>query len=447
MPGNSMTVKNAGVTFNGYFKPILEPDTAMTETGAIEQLKYLLNESIKDYLPKNGRIGTYLSGNMDTSAIAVIAAKKSDTQLHTFVSRYENSFQNDEQNFLSITAAETYTYPYIVDITPTDLQNSITDIVKHLDHPVSGPAAFARYMIAQKACSKLKILINALGGNELFLGDSRYIRNLIECSLIHGQKESVIRDYSFLTLMKYYWQNFGVEGAAGFIFKRGMANFSRRCIKSAAKLYGFDICTDGELATAFKHLAPLDEAAVEFENIETSSLMNRVSWFDATNRLSSLLHIEDRMNSAWSLESRSPLLDNRLIEFAYKIPSHLKIKYLQPQYIFSHAANDIPTQPIGRHAENRSYSIPTPIWFHDQLAGFIKQFVTPEALAKRGIFNPKLATFFKSDREYFTPTVSRFDLIWALMNVELWFQLYVDDCSQEQLMLEPVYKYFGQNVK
>ena len=446
-PGQSLTIGNHRLLFKKYWNPMLEPDQSMTESEAIEQLKYLLNDSVRIHMRSDVQIGAHLSGGVDSSAIASVISKKYDTKLYTFTGRFTEGALYDESEYALAVAREINSKPFITTPAAKDFSNNLRDIIWYLDNPVVGPGVFPQYMVSRTAASKLKVVLGGQGGDELFFGYPKYIRNLIENRLIHGLSDSCLDNYSRLFLMNYYRRNFGIQGFAGLMLKRGLSDWASSCVKTAAGLYGLDKYMSGELLAAFKHYSPLDEAIEEFDKIESSSPLNRMSWFDMSNYLGGLLQVEDRTSMAWSLESRVPLLDYRLVELIYKIPSHIKLKFLQPKYIFRQAVDNILPEAIKKRTDKRGFPTPTAIWFNGCLADFAGQFVAPEIMDRRGIFDKKLTAFLESRRKYLTPAISRSDLIWSLMNIEIWFQLFIDGKIGKPLTLEPSLEYISQSVK
>ena len=152
-----------------------------------------------------------------------------------------------------------------------------------------------------------------------------------------------------------------------------------------------------------------------------------MSWYDVTNYLVGLLQVEDCASMAWSLESRVPLLDYRIVEFCFKIPPQIKLKGMQTKYVFRKAIDHVLPNAIKKRTDKRGFPTPVDIWFNGKLSGFANSFVTPQKLAERDIYNSeKVKAFLQSNRRFLTPSLKREVLLWPMINIELWFQLFVD---------------------
>lgn len=231
----------------------------------------------------------------------------------------------------------------------------------------------------------------------------------------------------------HYIKTYGASGIGGWALKRRFSNFNHRYAITSANLYGLQSMFAGELASQAKSYSPIEAAAERLAKIETSSLVNKMSWFNITNYLIGLLQVEDRTSMAWSLESRVPLLDYRIVEFCMKIPSNIKLKNLQTKYVFRRAIDHILPDAIKSRTDKRGFPTPFNIWFKGPLAGYSHSFVTDEILNGRGLFNSNVAKFFNSNRKYLTPAISRDVLLWPLINIELWYRIFIDGQKPAEL--------------
>lgn len=426
-PGFTLTLGKSGVVINRYWKPDLEPDYMMTERRAVEQLRYLIEDAVRIHMRSDVQIGAHLSGGVDSSAIASIVSKLYETELFTFTGKFNEGKLYDESVYALAVADEIRSKVFMITPTANDLVDHIAKIVWYLDIPVVGPGIFPQYMVSKIAGLKLKVVLGGQGGDELFLGYPKYIRTLIENKLLFSRGDHCINDYSWWQLARHYINNYRISGLAGWAVKRRLSDFAHRYVITSANLFGFEKFFTGELVNVIKHYSPVEEAAKRFDEIESSSLINKMSWYDVTNYLVGLLQVEDCASMAWSLESRVPLLDYRIVEFGFKIPSQIKLRGMQSKYIFKKAIDHVLPEAVKKRTDKKGFPTPVDIWFNRELAGFVNSFVTSRKLAKRDVYNSnKIKEFLPSNRKYLTPSLKREVILWPMINIELWFQLFID---------------------
>ena len=426
--GYTVTLNGPRLLFRRYWNPDLEPDNSLTENDAIERLKYLIDDSIKIHTRSDVPIGAHLSGGIDSSAICCKISKLLGIEIMTFTGRFADGGIYDESHYAREVAEQINSRSFIITPSAEDLVDNLSKIIWHMDYPAVGPGVFPQFMVSQKAGAKLKVVLGGQGGDEIFLGYPRYLRNLIENKLLFGVGDRCLDKLNSINLLSHYLYTYGHNGVAGWAAKRRWSDFEGRYIKTSALLYGMRKFFTGQLAEASRDYDPIALEAAKMKSIPSDSLINKMSWYDIGNYLNGLLHVEDRTSMAWSLESRVPLLDHRIVEFALKIPSDIKLKGLTPKYIFLKAVEDDLPPAIRNRTDKRGFPTPTNHWFDNDLSWYAKKFVNRDILLKRGLLaDKKLLDFLDSGNRRLMPWLTRGSLLWPLINIELWFQLFVDN--------------------
>jgi asparagine synthase (glutamine-hydrolysing) len=150
---------------------------------------------------------------------------------------------------------------------------------------------------------------------------------------------------------------------------------------------------------------------------QTDSLLTRLLYLDIKTYLVELLMKQDQMSMAASIESRVPFLDHRLVEFAMRIPSRLKVRYLSGKYLLRRAMEGrLPAEVLHRS----KVGFPTPVkpWLRYQLFDRVAKILTGGRLAERKILN---ANYVRDLLEaHRAGRVDATDAVWRLLNFELW---------------------------
>ena len=163
---------------------------------------------------------------------------------------------------------------------------------------------------------------------------------------------------------------------------------------------------------------------------------DRLAKTDAVDPLSRMLYLDttlwlpddllargDKTSMAASIEARVPLLDHKLVEFAASLPSNLKVKGLSRKYLLKRVARSwLPRQIL--HRKKQGFPIPMSEWFRNDARTFVRDILSPGALKRRGLFNPRYVQTLIDENE--TSRADTGPLLWALINVELWYRLFID---------------------
>jgi asparagine synthase (glutamine-hydrolysing) len=136
-----------------------------------------------------------------------------------------------------------------------------------------------------------------------------------------------------------------------------------------------------------------------------------------------LLARGDKTSMAASIEARVPLLDHKLVEFAATLPSHLKVKGLSRKYLLKRVARSRLPAPVLRRRK-QGFPVPLSVWFRQDAHAFVHDVLSPAAVRRRGLFHPQYVQELVARNERGDADGGAW--LWALINVELWFRLFID---------------------
>jgi asparagine synthase (glutamine-hydrolysing) len=120
-------------------------------------------------------VGAYVSGGIDSSLIAILAAKNTVRMRDYFHGRFIDYPGYDESEFAAAAAASAGGHLHVIDITAQDFIDHMGDVIYHLDFPVAGPGSFPQYVVSELAARHLKVVLGGQGGDEVFGGYARYL--------------------------------------------------------------------------------------------------------------------------------------------------------------------------------------------------------------------------------------------------------------------------------
>jgi asparagine synthase (glutamine-hydrolysing) len=434
LPGHHIVVGPEGRRVRRYWDVNYQIDWDHAPPFFAKRLRELVEDSLQFHLRSDVPIGAYLSGGIDSSLMQVLARRQNPENSLAFHGRFREYPGYDESQFAEAAARKSGSTLHIADITAGDFQSHVGDVIYHLDFPVAGPGSFPQYMVAQLASQHLKVVLGGQGGDEIFGGYARYVVAYLEQCLsaaIDGTYrngnyvvtiESIIPNLGLLReyrpMMKEFWR----EG----LFDPLDARYFRLIDRSS------DMDGEVEWDALDKRRVFEDFSAIfnNAANVRKEAYFDRMTHFDFKCLLPALLQVEDRMSMAHGLESRVPLLDHAIVEFAATIPADVKFKDGSMKHLIKTVfADDLPPEILNRR-DKMGFPVPLKEWFGGPLRNFVSDVFSDMAANPRPFINADVVrkSFGKESR------FSR--KTWGLLSLELWHQQFHDRAGEFRKMLD-----------
>ena len=398
-----------------YWEVRFEPDRSRRPEERVEELKALLDESIRLRLVSDVPVGAFLSGGLDSSAVVAAMARQVSGPIQTFTIGF-NEPEYDERPAARLVAGAFGTEHHELLLDP-DLTSEIETIAWHLDEPFGDSSAIPTYMVSKLASRHVKVVLTGDGGDEVFAGYDRYV--------VEAQRRRRRRVPAFLR------GPLGRLAAALPPQTRGR-NFLRSLSLTGPERY-LDAATLLRQDALERLLRPEAHAAMSRSDAETdrgglrerwgSDWLGAAQWHDLTSSLPlDILTKVDRMSMAHSVEAREPLLDHRLIEWAATLPPEDRLRGTTTKWIFRQAIRDMVPQAI-LDRPKRGFAVPLGRWFRGRLDGTLRDLLLSRRSRERGVFEPREIERLIAAHERGRPL----DLeLWTLMSFELWCRAFQD---------------------
>lgn len=425
MPAFKIVGKNENIKIERYWNVQFNIDKTHSEEYFIENLKRLISESVDIHTRSDVPLGAYVSGGIDSSLVATLAKKFSDKEMKFFVGKFSgHNDQFDESKYAEIVARQNNVELFQVDIKPDDFLRSFSKIVYHLDYPEAGTGVFAQYCVSELASKHRKVVLGGQGGDEIFGGYTRYLIAYLEQCMkgaidgnLHNDNfvvtyESIIPNLTSLKNYQPLMKDFFKEGLFGQFDER----YSRLISKSndlKSEINWNSINDSSDLKEKFGVIFNSD-------NFNNASLFDKMTHFDFKTLLPGLLHVEDRVGMAWGLESRVPLLEKNLVEFAASIPANYKFKNGRLKNLFVKTVQEYLPSEIVNRQDKMGFPVPLASWYQGELKHFLNDKLHSKSFLQREIFNSKHI----QDNLFENHSYSR--KIWAIICLEEWFEQFVD---------------------
>lgn len=423
--GHVLVVEDGDVTVQPYWDLSYEKlQPVPSEDEAIEQLKYLLEDSVRMRLVSDVPLGVLLSGGIDSSTVAAFAVRSSAETVKTFsISFSEQSF--DESKYSRAVAAHLGTDHYEERLSADVAANLIGEIGSWVDEPLSDPSLISTYLLSRFTRKHVTVALGGDGGDELFAGYDMYpahrlaelytrlpafLRRRLIAPLVNRLPVST-QNLSF----DYKARRF-VNGVEHDDVARHHTWFGSFSEADQGKLLNEDVkrATNGDIHRLARELDRTSDA---------KDLVERMQYLDAKLYLAEdILTKVDRASMAVSLEVRAPILDHRVAEFAASLPPNYKLRGLTTKYLLRRAMKPfLPAMTISRG--KKGFGVPVADWLKKELRPLTRDLLSPNRLRTEGLFNPEYVSRLLNEHEH--GVANHRKPLWTLLMFELWHESFI----------------------
>ncbi len=396
-------------------------DLSLSESDAIEAFRELFIDSVRLRLRSDVPVGCMLSGGMDSTSIASVAHKILKTPIVTFsgITGEEQGIY-DESEYIDEVVKDLKTEHHYVIPDPSDLFTTLAEMLYFHDEPICTVTWHSLYLITNKIKEEgIPVVINGYGGDELLAG---YWYHYPE--FFYDLEKS--RDKSLFAHEITLWKANHGRSIDEYQDAREFINsfYSGNKIESS-RYYDYSYCFTFAFQNMFKNeisfLTPYDN----------KSYLSRVLYNELIyETIPASLKAEDRNSMAHSIESRSPMLDYRLIEFCFSLPNNLKIRNGIGKWILRESMKGILPEKVRTRKDKAGLLSPADRWFRNENREQIRELINAEDVKELGVFDiMQLNLIFD---EHLTGSKNHQMFIWQFINFILWYRMYFanKECKQ-----------------
>ena len=423
LPAAHLLVAERGrVTVRRYWDlPFTGDGDPARESEYLEELDALVTEAVRLRLVSDVPLGAFLSGGIDSSAVVASMAETCgpDRVITTSVGFDEHAFNELEYartvaRHLGVTQHEKVVRPDIVDLLPK--------LAWHLDEPFADSSAVPTYYVSKAAREHVTVALSGDGGDELWAG---YTRHRVE------QWELTAREWLGPTGAAVAGRMaerlpLGVKGA------RSLRHLALPAAAACARKHAYGLFENDvrgslyspEFANEVRDADPFIGFRLAYDGCGSRDPLDRALYVDVkTYLVDDIMTKVDKMSMAVSLESREPLLDHKLLEFAARVPSSLKLKNGQGKYLLRRLLERrVPKSIVDR--PKQGFAAPIGAWLRGPLAPMADALLRDGRLRDRGVFDDRaVAALWTEHRDGRKDHCHR---LWSLVMLELWFRQFVD---------------------
>lgn len=391
--------------------PAPDPQGTWTPERAVDAVDEAVREAVSAALVADVPVGAYLSGGIDSSLItAVMSDLRAGGGVETFSAGFGDP-RHDELPWARRVSELFGTTHHEVLVQPADFEAHWRRLTWHRDAPMSEPADVAVHQLARLARERVKVVLSGEGGDELFAGYPKYTmtRMMRASRLVPGSWRSAVVDAIDPRVP--------ARGARARIALRvaGARTEAEQLAQWFAPFSG------RERALLLGGLAQHEDAPwVD----EPRDLVGRMLAADLRGWLpDNLLERGDRMSMATSLELRPPLLDHRLVELAFRLPSSVKVRGGVTKWVLKEVARRyLPSDVVDRRKVG--FRVPLDSWFRSGLRDSMWDRLTgPQSFVATALDRDAVVRLLQRHESGRFNEESR---IWTLMSLEVWHEMLRD---------------------
>jgi asparagine synthase (glutamine-hydrolysing) len=417
-PGHLLRWHNGRLDVRPYWQISAHEPFTGTADEAAAGLRTVLDDAVRSHMISDVPLGAFLSGGVDSSAVVGLMAQASDRPVKTFSIGFDDP-QHNELEYARAVATHFGTDHHEFVVRPDGLA-ILDQLIDHFDEPFADSSAIPTWYVSEIARRHVTVVLSGDGGDELFGGYDRYLAHprveRFDRLPLPGRRAIASKVWPLLP-----------NGVQGKNFLRHVArDEDGRFIDSIA--YFHEDEKDALYAPDFRaSLRDVSAQAIlgrhfaRFQALPARSRMMRLDF--ETYLPEDVLTKVDRMSMAHSIESRVPLLDNEVIDYAATLPEHLKIHNGRRKHVLKEAIKDlVPSSLLER--KKQGFGIPLGVWFRGGLTDIFTDVLGSARTRQRGYFQPGFVD--RLMHEHLSGRRDHTLRLWQLLVFELWHRHYID---------------------
>jgi asparagine synthase (glutamine-hydrolysing) len=398
--------------------PVTPACSRLSEGEALDQLEAALEDAVRSHLVSDVPLGAFLSGGVDSSIVVAMMARLTGRRVRTFSIGFDEAAY-DERPYARRVAEHLETEHHELVVRP-DALAILDQLIWHFDEPFADASAIPTWYVSKLASEHVTVVLSGDGGDELFGGYDRY--------LPHPNVARFDRHAAAFgrALAAAAWRRLP-HGVRGKNFLRHVARDAQGRYLDSVTFYHADERRSLLSAEASAELSGWDAESYfrrPFARLDALPATTQMMAFDFETYLpEDCLTKVDRMSMAHSIESRVPLLDQTVVDFAASLPPDLKIRDGSRKHLLRALAGRlVPREVLDR--PKQGFAVPVGAWFRGSMREAFGDVLGSAAARQRGYFDYRFVDRILG--EHLSGRRDHALRLWQLLVFELWLRQYVD---------------------
>ena len=401
---------NNNLSFKNYW--ILDPQKSIYNISSseyVEQFYDLFDSSIKLRLRSDVPVGTCLSGGLDSSTIVCMTSKYVPN-IHTFSACFDEK-EIDERPFIQnvidkTNAMPNYTFPSV-----DKLLNDVDSLIWHQDEPFGSASIFAQWCVMELVKkNNVTVLLDGQGADEILAGYTMHFPAILFDYLKQYKISNAFNEYKGLK-KNHHLSDKQLLWYSGLLLPDSIKRFYNPSVTWIN-------------SNSFKDMINT-KFTKSNSKPDFKTGLNKLLYQSLSGTLRNLLRYEDRNSMAFSIESRVPFLDYRLVEYMYALPLNQKINNGVSKYVLRESMENILPDEVRNRQDKIGFLTPEFKWFQEPaMKKFILDIIQETANKDSDFYNNQvLSDMIKNLPSMpIKEAIKTGKLFWRIVNLELWMK-------------------------
>lgn len=427
MPGHILTIDERGqLETSSYWDLDVTTDNgSQPREHYVRRYREQLEECVSSHLMSDVPLGVFLSGGLDSSAVAALTTKIRKEPIETFSVGYGEEVYS-ELPYARTVAEHLKSRHHEVHLGRDEFFQTLPRLIWHEDEPIVWPSSVALYFVARLARERVTVVLTGEGSDETLGGYTRY-----PWTLLNSRMDSIYRTLAPAALRRMLRQGISSFPISATLKRKLEHTFLGRDGASWPSFYfdnfysAFSATEQSELLTTEAKQGAGDAYAgsMEYWNRSSGDLLHRLLYTDIKSYLVELLMKQDQMSMAASIESRVPFLDHTLVEFTASIPAKYATRGMAGKCILKAAVEDLLPHSIV-YRQKMGFPTPWAYWLQGSSLDSLRSLLMEARTLERGLFRAEAVN--RLFAEHTAGYRDHGNRIWRLLNLELWFRVCVE---------------------
>jgi asparagine synthase (glutamine-hydrolysing) len=429
LPGHTLVWRDGCIDISEFWDLSFEPKHEdRSDAEYIEEWRDIFRQSVELRLMADVPLGMFLSGGIDSSAIAAMMSTMVKGPIKTFSVGFREREAN-ELDYARLVAKKFGTDHHEITITPEQFFEALPNLVWHEDEPIGFVASVPLYFVSKLAQQHVKVVLTGEGSDETLAGYGRYQKALT--LLNYGEKYESLAPTFLREVVRE-----GVATLPGMLNRKLNRTFLSRDVDIENLFFdNFAVFPKSMLRQLFSRetresIQCQDPYFLQNQwltKCDAEDPLDKLLYADTKTYLHELLMKQDQMSMAASIESRVPFLDHKLVEFTARMPREMKIRGGTAKWILREAMKGIlPNEILSR--PKMGFPVPVGRWFRGEFKHIVDEYVLGKRALQRNIFDPQ---FVRSLVARHNAGENHDERLWALVNFEIWQRRLIDNETNE----------------